>query len=62
MQLDKLEEIVQSNQNHKILYNGHPVWIEGYDKIARIAQIRFLDTKAIEGAYVKELVDVGEIE
>ncbi|WP_461205947.1 small, acid-soluble spore protein, H family [Clostridium sp. DL1XJH146] len=61
MQLNKLEEIIQSNQKHNILYNGHPVWIEGYDKIARIAQIRLLDTQAIECAYVKELVDPGEI-
>lgn len=61
MEIQRLKEILFSADNYKVMYNGHPVWIESYEKDANIAEVRLLDNQKIEGAYIKELVDTGEI-
>lgn len=61
MEIQRLNEILFSDDNYKVMYNGHPVWIESYEKDANIVEVRLLDNQKIEGAYIKELVDTGEI-
>lgn len=61
MKMERIKEIFYSADNYKVIYQGHPVWIESYDKDANIAEIRLLDNQKIEGVYIKDLVDTEEI-
>ncbi|MCY6957498.1 small, acid-soluble spore protein, H family [Clostridium brassicae] len=59
--MKRLREIVTNNEDVKILYEGHPVWIERIDSDAETVQVRMLDTKQVKGVYAKELVNTEDV-
>jgi H-type small acid-soluble spore protein len=61
MEVERLKEIISSADNFKVTYKNHPVWIESYDTDANIAEVRLLDNQGIEGVYIKDLVDTGQV-
>ncbi|WMJ80462.1 small, acid-soluble spore protein, H family [Clostridium sp. MB40-C1] len=60
MDMKRLNEIITNNEKVKILYEGHPVWIERIDNDAKTVQVRILDTQEVKGVYVKELVNTED--
>ncbi|MCY6354602.1 H-type small acid-soluble spore protein [Clostridium sp. ZS2-4] len=61
MDMKRLHEIITNRENVKIMYDGHPVWIERVDNDTETAQIRTLDTREVKGVYVKELVNTEDV-
>lgn len=61
MNINRLDEIVHSRENIEIIYKKHPVWIEDFNKIKEVVEIKTLDTNEILVVDVAELVDTGKV-
>lgn len=61
MDIERVKEIMNSSANVEVMYEGHPVWIDGVDDKAGRVKVRILDKR--ENVYIpaRDLVDTGKI-
>lgn len=61
MDIQRVKEIMNSSTNIEVLYDNHPVWIDGLDDKAGRAKVRILDKREKVYVPVEDLVDTGKI-
>ena len=61
MDKEKFEDILTSNEKREVLYESHPIWIEGYNPKREMARIKNLDTGEIEVVPIGVLENTGRI-
>ncbi|MBV7275294.1 H-type small acid-soluble spore protein [Clostridium thailandense] len=61
MDIQRVKEIMNSSANIEVLYNYHPVWIDGVDDKAAIVKVRILDMREEVYVPVEDLVDTGKV-
>lgn len=61
MDIQRVKEIMDSSANIEVLYNHHPVWINGLDDKAGRVKVRILDMREEVYVPIEDLVDTGKI-
>ncbi len=61
MDIERLQEIMNSPANIQVLYESHPIWIDGLDTEEQMAKIKILESKEKKYVPVDDLVDTGKI-
>jgi H-type small acid-soluble spore protein len=58
MNLTRAQQIFNSEQNHQVLFNGSPIWIEGLSAANQTAMIKSLNgDESFKEVSVTELVE-----
>lgn len=61
MDIERVKEIMSSPENIEVLYNHHPVWLDGVDDKAFRVKVRILDMRETVYVPVEDLVDTGKV-
>lgn len=61
MKLNRVKEILNSPENIEVLYDSHPVWINGVDEKTNRVMVKILDNKQKVYVPVEDLVDTGKV-
>lgn len=61
MEIERLEEIINSPENIQVLYKSHPIWIDGLDTGEQLAKIKIIESKEKKYVPVEDLVDTGKV-
>ncbi len=58
MDITRIQQIFYSEQNYQVMFNGSPIWIEGFSANSQTARIRSLNgDDNIKEVPVAELVE-----
>ena len=61
MDINRVKEIMSSPENVEVLYESHPVWLDGVDDKAGMVKVRILDKREKVYVPVEDLVCTGKV-